>query len=158
MHYMTDCSELKNHRLVLIPCANPDGTYAGTNNERACSTAFGRCTADHIDINRDFLTFAAQESRALRDMIKKYKPDVYVNCHGWLDTVLGNKEVGSIFVNTLGLSYNQYGDYGYDKGYIIGWVAKNTGAKSVLLEYKNPNSVSVSRMIQSINKIVRSVN
>ncbi len=156
-HYKADCSELKNYRLVLIPCANPDGTYAGVNDKRACSTAFGRCTANHVDMNRDFLTFGAQESVYLRDMLKKYKPTVYVNGHGWLDTVLGNKEVGSIFVNTLGLNYNQYGDYGYEKGYIIGWVAHNLGSKSVLLEFASPESVNASKVITCINKIVANV-
>ena len=156
-HYKADCSELKNYRLVLIPCANPDGTYAGVNDKRACSTAFGRCTANHVDMNRDFLTFGAQESVYLRDMLKKYKPTVYVNGHGWLDTVLGNKEVGSIFVNTLGLNYNQYGDYGYEKGYIIGWVAHNLGSKSVLLEFASPESVNASKVITCINKIAASV-
>ncbi len=156
-HYKADCSELKNYRLVLIPCANPDGTYAGVNDKRACSTAFGRCTANHVDMNRDFLTFGAQESVYLRDMLKKYKPTVYVNGHGWLDTVLGNKEVGSIFVNALGLNYNQYGDYGYEKGYIIGWVAHNLGSKSVLLEFASPESVNASKVITCINKIVANI-
>ena len=156
-YYMNDCSELGEYRLVLVPCANPDGTYAGVNNLRACSTAFGRCTAAHIDMNRDFGTFAAQESRYLRDLIKKYSPDVYVNCHGWLDMVLGNTEVGSIFVNEYNLTTKKYGSYGLSQGYIIGWVKENIGAKSVLLEYKNSSSTDYKKMIKCINKIAATV-
>ena len=156
-YYMNDCSELGKYRLVLVPCANPDGTYAGVNDLRACSTAFGRCTAAHIDMNRDFGTFAAQESRYLRDLIKKYSPDVYVNCHGWLDMVLGNTEVGSIFVNEYNLTTKKYGSYGLSQGYIIGWVKENIGAKSVLLEYKNSSSTDYKKMIKCINKIAATV-
>ena len=156
-YYMNDCSELGEYRLVLVPCANPDGTYAGVNNLRACSTAFGRCTAAHIDMNRDFGTFAAQESRYLRDLIKKYSPDVYVNCHGWLDMVLGNTEVGSIFVNEYNLTTKKYGSYGLSQGYIIDWVKENIGAKSVLLEYKNSSSTDYKKMIKCINKIAATV-
>ena len=156
-YYSKDCSELGNYRLVLVPCANPDGTYAGTNDLRACSTAFGRCTAAHIDMNRDFRTFAAQESRYLRDLIKKYNPNVYVNCHGWLDMVLGNKEVGSIFVDEYSLKNTKYGVYAYSEGYIIGWVNNYIGAKSVLLEYKNSKSTDYTKMINCINKIAATV-
>ena len=154
-YYKTHSSELGNYRLVIVPCANPDGTFAGSNNYREAPNAFGRCTAQHFDINRDFLNRNAQETRYLQALIKKYDPDVYVNCHGWLDTVLGNKEIGSIFVGTLGLKYTQYGDYGYDKGYAIGWVAYNIGAKSVLLEFPSPYQVDYTKMITCIRKITR---
>lgn len=53
-YFVNHIKELKNYTLVIVPCANPDGVIAGTNNQRACNTAFGRCTANHIDINRDW--------------------------------------------------------------------------------------------------------
>lgn len=156
-YYNEHISELNGKRLVIVPCANPDGTYAGTNNERACSSAFGRCTANHVDMNRDFISgkFKAKESVALRDLIKKYKPKYYINFHGWLDTTLGDSTIGSIFRSTLGLSGNQDGQYGVDLGYIIGWVKQNVGSKACLVEFKSPGSVSYTKVIKGLNQLFK---
>lgn len=157
-HYQLDCESLQDYRLVLIPCANPDGTYAGINDERATSkTAFGRCTAEHIDINRDFGNFKAQESVYLRNYIQKYNPNIYVDCHGWLDEVVGNKEVGSIFVDEFNLSITKYDKDLYKYGYVYSWVSKHITTKSVLLEFKNSQSADVEKMVNSIDKIVDTV-
>ena len=41
--------------MVVVPCANPDGTISGKNNYRAeIKGAFGRCTYKGKDMNRDF--------------------------------------------------------------------------------------------------------
>ena len=157
-HYQLDCESLQDYRLVLIPCANPDGTYAGINDERASSkTAFGRCTAEHIDINRDFGDFKARESVYLRDYLLKYNPDIYVDCHGWLDEVVGNKEVGSIFLDEFNLSITKYDRDLYKYGYVYSWVNKHITTKSVLLEFKNSQSADANIMINSIDKIVDTI-
>lgn len=156
-YYDSHLSELNGYRLVLVPCANPDGTYAGTNNQRACSTAFGRCTADHIDINRDFYSggFKAKESRALRDLIKKYKPTYYLNFHGWENSTLGDSTIGKIFRSELSLSTNKDGRYGADLGYIIGWVKNNVGSKACLIEFKSPSTVDYKKVIKGFARLVK---
>lgn len=156
-YYDSHLSELNGYRLVLVPCANPDGTYAGTNNQRACSTAFGRCTADHIDINRDFYSggFKAKESRALRDLIKKYKPTYYLNFHGWEDSTLGDSTIGKIFREELSLTTNKDGRYGTDSGYIIGWVKNNVGSKACLVEFKSPSTVDYKKVIKGFARLVK---
>lgn len=73
-YYASNPDKLRNFRLVIIPCLNPDGTIAGTNNNRANSTAFGRCTANHIDMNRDFPSCNAVESRAFKALLSKTDP------------------------------------------------------------------------------------
>ena len=156
-YYNSHLSELNGYRLVLVPCANPDGTYAGKNNQRACSTAFGRCTADHIDINRDFISggFKAKESRALRDLIKKYKPTYYLNFHGWEDSTLGDSTIGKIFRSELSLTTNKDGRYGADLGYIIGWVKNNVGSKACLVEFKSPSTVDYKKVIKGFARLVK---
>lgn len=154
-YYNDHLSELNGRRLVVVPCANPDGTYAGTNNQRACKTAFGRCTANHVDINRDFYSggFKAKESQALRDLMKKYKPTYYVNFHGWLDETIGDAKLGSLFRSNLGLTDNRDGKYGSGEGYIIAWARDTFNAKACLVEFKNPNSVNYKNVAKCISKI-----
>lgn len=156
-YYNEHIGELKGWRLVIVPCANPDGTYKGTNNQRAQATAFGRCTANHVDMNRDFKSggFKAKESDALRNLIVKYKPTYYINFHGWLDTTLGDSTIGSAFRSALGLSGNQDGQYGADKGYIIGWVKNNVRAKACLVEFKNPSNANYKKVITGLNKLMK---
>lgn len=47
-HYFQS-ENLHGCRLLIIPCANPDGIAEGTIND-----GFGRCNAYGIDLNRDF--------------------------------------------------------------------------------------------------------
>ena len=147
---------LYNYRLVIVPCANPDGTIDGVNNQRACSTAFGRCTAAHVDMNRDFISgsFKAQESRALKDLMYDYKMSIYIDFHGWLNTVLGDSNLVDIFRSTAGLSRDQSGSYGTSQGYIIGWVKQNLGARSALVEFKSPSSLKNSSVVNGISRAV----
>ncbi|MDE5974412.1 MAG: hypothetical protein K2G73_07060, partial [Eubacterium sp.] len=101
-YYAKNPKMLKNYRLVIVPCLNPDGTIAGVNNQRACSTAFGRCTAKHVDMNRDFVSFQAIESRYLKDFLNKYRPDVFTDFHGWLDETIGTGALCNIYNKHLG--------------------------------------------------------
>lgn len=146
-------SELGKCRLVIVPCANPDGAIAGTNNQRACSTAFGRCTANHIDMNRDFGSFRAAESRYLRDFIVESKPSVYLNMHGWLDETIGDTQLNSIINRQLGLS-DRIDRYPTQQGYVIHWVHNNLGIPATLVEYKSSSSVSTDKDINMIKAII----
>ena len=106
-HFASHPEELGNYRLVIVPCANPDGAIAGKNAQRSGKNAFGRCTAAHIDINRDFGPFKGKETRALRDFILRSKPHVYINAHGWLNETLGTKKLCQIVNRTPALKENE---------------------------------------------------
>ena len=83
-------------RLIIVPCANPDGVYAGV-----IKNGYGRCNAQGIDLNRDFdynwsyigvprfqtgyKPFSAPESQILRDFVLIEKHDVVLDFHGWLN-------------------------------------------------------------------------
>lgn len=154
-YFASHVSELKNYTLVIVPCANPDGTIAGTNNKRACSTAFGRCTAKHIDMNRDFGQFKAVETQKLRDFIVKTKPDFYLNMHGWLDETIGDSNLNTIINKQLGLS-KKVNNYPTTQGYAIDWVHKNLKIPATLVEYKSSSSVSTQKDINMIKAIINS--
>lgn len=155
-YYAENPGNLKNFRLVIIPCLNPDGTIAGTNNQRACSTAFGRCTANHIDMNRDFMSgkFKATETKAMVNLLKKYKPDVYTDFHGWLDGTYGTKDLCTLFGNTLRLSERHVDKYGSTKGYIEGYVHSTYKCPSALVEYTSPKKVSHYDTYTAINRVI----
>jgi len=154
-YFANHTSELKNYRLVIIPCVNPDGAIAGKNNLRACPNAFGRCTAKHIDINRDFISFKAVETRKLRDFITDIKPDFYLNMHGWLDETIGDKNLNTIINKQLGLS-KRIDNYPVQSGYAIDWVHKKLHIPATLVEYKSSKSVSLSKDINMIKAIIKS--
>ena len=151
-YYAKYPEKLKNFRIVIIPCLNPDGTIAGKNNYRASKNAFGRCTADHIDMNRDFPGFKASESKALRDFLKSYRPNVFTDFHGWLDESIGTGEMCRIYNKNMGLKGNMSGSF--FEGYLYSYINKTYRCPSVLVEYKNPNSVSHNQTVNSINEII----
>lgn len=155
-YFANNPSELRDYRIVIVPCANPDGTIDGNNNLRTGSSAFGRCTAAHVDMNRDFISgsFKGQESRALRDLMKSYKMNVYIDFHGWLNTVLGNGTLVDIFRSTNGISRDQTGSYGTSQGYIIGWANENLGARSALVEFKSPSNCHYTNVANGIKQVV----
>lgn len=153
-HYAKNPKMLKNYRLVIIPCLNPDGTVAGVNNQRACSTAFGRCTAKHIDMNRDFSPFKAIESRYFRDFLNKYKPDVFTDFHGWFNEVLGTGKLCDIYSRNMGLSTKKAGSFGTSSGYLHGYVNKTYKCPSALVEYKAPDKISHKQTYSAINEII----
>lgn len=154
--YFTEhSSALKNFRLVIVVCANPDGTFDGKNNSRANSRAFGRCTAKHVDINRDFKRFKGKETRALKKFILKEEPDVYLNCHGWENQVIGTRKLNKIVKDNLKVRRTQNGVYCYNKGFVIGWVHKKLQIPAALVEYKNTSSVSTTKDVKMIKDIVK---
>lgn len=154
-YFATHSSELKNYRLVIVPCVNPDGNIAGKNNKRACSSAFGRCTAKHIDMNRDFRAFKAVESRKLRDFIVDCKPKIYINGHGWLNETYGTTKLCQIIDKNVGLGAVNGGQYCYSQGYIIGWVHNKYNIPCCLLEYKSPKSLSTSKNVKMIKEVIK---
>lgn len=156
-YYAENPGNLGNFRLVIIPCLNPDGTIAGTNNQRACSTAFGRCTANHVDMNRDFMSgqFKATETKAMVNLLKKYRPDVYTDFHGWLDGTYGTADLGTIFGNTLRLSERHNGRYGATLGYIEGYVHSTYNCPSALIEYTSPSKVNHYNTYTAINRVIK---
>ncbi len=154
--YFTEhSSALKNFRLVIVVCANPDGTFDGKNNSRANSRAFGRCTAKHVDINRDFGKFKGKETRALKKYILKSDPDIYMNCHGWENQVIGTRKLNKIVKKNLRVRRMQNGVYCYNKGFAIGWVHKKLQIPVALVEYKNTSSVSTTKDVKMIKDIVK---
>ncbi len=154
--YFTEhSSSLKNYRLIIVVCANPDGTFNGRNNSRANSRAFGRCTAKHVDMNRDFRRFRGKETRALKKYILKSDPDLYINCHGWENQVIGSRKLNRIIRSSHNLRRTQNDVYCYNQGFAIGWVHRELGIPVALLEYKNTSSVSTKKDIKMIKNIVK---
>lgn len=154
--YFTEhSSSLKNYRLIIVVCANPDGTFYGRNNSRANSRAFGRCTAKHVDMNRDFRRFRGKETRALKKYILKSDTDLYINCHGWENQVIGSRKLNKIIRKNLNLRRTQNDVYCYNQGFAIGWVHRKLGIPVALLEYKNTSSVSTKKDIKVIKNIVK---
>lgn len=156
-YFARNPGDLKNMRLVVIPCLNPDGVISGTNELYTGSSSFGRNTANHVDLNRDFNSFRGQESRAMRSLLQKYNPDVFCDFHGWLNTTLGTPKMCDIFSDTLGLSRKQANHYGSSSGYMIGYVHDTYGAAVALVEYRN-SSISHTRTINAICKAINYYN
>lgn len=152
-YYANHPSELKNMRLIVIPCLNPDGVIAGTNELYTGGSSFGRNTANHVDLNRDFNTFNGYESRAIRSLMQKYRPNILCDFHGWLDTSIGNPNMVNIFSDTLGLSRKQPNRYGESYGYLMGYSYKTYGAASLLVEYRNSN-ISHTNTVRAISKTI----
>ena len=154
--YFTEhSSALKNYRLIIVVCANPDGTFDGRNNSRANSRAFGRCTAKHVDMNRDFRRFRVKETRALKKYILKSDTDLYINCYGWENQVIGSRKLNKIIRSSHNLRRTQNDVYCYNQGFAIGWVHRELGIPVALLEYKNTSSVSTKKDIKVIKNIVK---
>ncbi len=156
-YYANNNELLGDYRMVIIPCANPDGVLFGTNNWRQERLgAFGRCTAKGIDINRDFKTglFRATESKALRDCLNAYKPNIYLNFHGWENSVIGNPRIVSVFRAKVGLKTDKSNRYGSENGYIISWVKNTFKAEAAIVEFKNSKSVDRSKVKNAINALM----
>lgn len=158
-YYSENPEDLGDYRMVIVPCANPDGVLYGNNNLRAENEeAFGRCTYTGVDINRDFKAgcFKAAESQALKALMDEYPPSIYINFHGWENSVLGNPDLIRILVPALDLSRGNPDWYRAEDGFIMGFVKEYYGAKSVLVEFENSASVSESRVIYAINEVMSS--
>lgn len=143
-YYKEHYDELGTYELYIVDCSNPDGTYDGYTNN-----GYGRCQSNGIDLNRDFdyyhvnyyndrnrttSAFSAVESRALRDLTNKIKPDYVVDCHGWLNGYYGSKDLYYKFSKVMPMPYCG----GNGSGYYAGWVT-TIGAEGMLLEFPWPS-------------------
>ena len=153
-----------NCRLLIIPCANPDGLLDGTTNN-----GFGRCNAKGIDLNRDFdanyvanttkgrnytpYAFSASESRALRDLCLEYDPDVVLDLHGWLNTTIGDSELADVFFREMGLTHQVGFTSTNCQGYFANW-AHQQGALALLVEFTNP-SINMTNLKNAIDCLVK---
>lgn len=158
-YYSEYPEDLGDYTMVIVPCANPDGVMYGVNDHRAEEgDAFGRCTSAGIDMNRDFKAgcFKAVESKALKALMDEYSPSIYINFHGWENSVLGNPDLIRILVPGLDLSRGNPDWYRAEDGFIMGFVKEYYGAKSALVEFENSDSVSETKLIGTINKIILS--
>ena len=161
MHY-SQSKDLKDCRLLIVPCANPDGIAEGTTNY-----GFGRCNADGIDLNRDFdanhvpytsvrnytpYPFSAVESRALRDLLLAANPDIVVDFHGWLNYTIGSSELAEVFSTYVSLNHkNELTTSAH--GYFSYW-AQLQGCQALLVEFKDTTSVVHSDVILAVDRLV----
>lgn len=154
--------DLADSRLMIIAPANPDGLYEGTTKD-----GFGRCNANGVDLNRDFdaahtpmtnarnytpYPFSAAESRALRDLVNEYNPDIVLDCHGWEDCTIGDGELARVFNEEMGLRHKKsFSDNAH--GYFSYWAHKQ-GALSLLVEFTNP-SFDRQSFVNAIARLTR---
>ena len=154
-------TEMANTRVLIVPCANPDGLYEGTTNN-----GFGRCNAKGIDLNRDFdalqkvfnsarnytqYPFSAKESQALRDLIYAEDPDAVLDLHGWENCTIGDGKLADVFKTYVGLNHKTEFNSNCN-GYLSYW-AHLQGADSLLVEFRN-TSIPKESVAQAIDKIL----
>ncbi|HOP11846.1 MAG TPA: M14 family zinc carboxypeptidase [Oscillospiraceae bacterium] len=141
---------LEDAELFIVPMVNPDGVMNRNGGEK-----FGRGQSQGIDMNRDFLKgqFKAQETVALRNLMKELSPDVFIDFHGWYDESYGDAELGRAFAANLGLAHVSE-EYGTRQGYLYGY-AKSQGARALLVEHSGYASVNTKDLILSLNIIMR---
>lgn len=160
-HY-SQSADLQDCRLLIVPCANPDGIAEGTTNN-----GFGRCNADGVDLNRDFdanhvvytsarnytpAPFSGVESQALRDLVWAAEPDVVIDFHGWLNYTIGSSELAEVFSTYVGLNHkNELTTSAH--GYFSYW-AELQGAEALLVEFKDTDSVVHSDVIMAIDQLI----
>ena len=162
-YYNNNYPENCKTRLIIIPCANPDGLYDGTTNN-----GFGRCNANGVDLNRDFdanyrsyssarnytqYPFSAAESRALRDLYTSVKPSTVIDFHGWENCTIGNYELAQIFEEEMGLAHKVSFMTNNASGYFSNW-AYQQGSYSLLVEFTNSNSVDGNKLLNSVNRLI----
>jgi hypothetical protein len=105
-HFSAHPEELGGWTAYVVPTANPDGMEHGTNNEReGAPDAYGRCTSEAEDINRNFSTSKFAEHDALKALVDDSKPSVVVDFHGWYDCYYGKSQVGDYFANAFDAKY-----------------------------------------------------
>ena len=179
--------------IYILPEINPDGRkYGTTNNGPGRTTLYSQAPNNKgIDLNRCWKTsgfnanensrnyagtapYQAYEAQALRDFLQSHKSQngqtVLVDLHGWLQQLIGNREIGMYyavqFPENHGRSLDKYGD-----GYIIDWartaLASNGKlAKTALIELtKNVYSLKdvenqklAERYIQATLSMLHGVN
>lgn len=160
--YYANSENLRDCRLLIISCANPDGIMDGNTQD-----GFGRCNADGIDLNRDFDAnhmvytnprnytpepFSGAESRALRDLVWAAKPDIVVDFHGWLNYTIGSSALAEVFSLHVGVNHKKELTSAAH-GYFSYW-AQLQGAEAILVEFKNPDNVIHGNVIQAVDRLV----
>ncbi len=160
-YYTENPEAYRNTRLIVVPCANPDGLEAGTTNN-----GFGRCNASGIDLNRDFDAehkvftnarnktlepFSAVESKALRDLVLENDVDVLIDFHGWLNMTIGDASLAEIFEEEMNLKHKTEFNSNCN-GYFSYW-AHLKGAESLLVEFKDEN-ISFDKLVDALDKII----
>ncbi len=154
-YYSNNNDILGKTRIVIVPCCNPDGLFDGISNK-----GFGRKTAKNIDINRDFDNYSAIETLEIIDLMIKYKPDVYIDVHGWLNAVYGDAAVLTPFYNNCLIERKYPNQFGHGKGYAISYVKNNiktiTSAKPrcALVEFNSPDEISPKKMVMALNELL----
>ena len=164
-YYNTNTDKWSDTRLLIVPCANPDGLYDGYTNN-----GFGRCNANGVDLNRDFdanykanptvgrnytpYAFSASESRALRDLVNEYSADVVIDFHGWLNYTIGDYEIAQVFYEEMGLSHYKSFTSSNANGYFANW-AHQQGALGLLVEFTNSRSVTIDKLLSATNRILQ---
>ncbi len=161
-HY-SSAEDMKGCRLLIVPCANPDGLYDGYTNN-----GFGRCNAKGIDLNRDFdanyvsyssarnytpYAFSAAESRALRDLCLQYEPDVVIDFHGWLNETIGDSELAEVFYQEMGLTHYISFTSTNCSGYFANWAHQN-GALGLLVEFTSSNSINKDNLLAAVDRLI----
>lgn len=162
-YYNESYPEGSSTRLIVVPCANPDGLYEGTTND-----GFGRCNANGVDLNRDFdanyksystprnytqTPFSAAESRALRDLYNEVNPDVVIDFHGWLNYTIGNYELAQVFEDELGLPHYVNFTTTNASGYFSNW-AYQQGSLGLLVEFTSSTSVDFDKLINAVDRLI----
>lgn len=162
VEYYAACDNLQGCRLLIVPCANPDGIAEGTTNN-----GFGRCNAEGVDLNRDFDAnhvvtttarnytlepFSAPESCALRDLALASNPDVVIDFHGWLNYTIGDAGLAEVFSLNVGLNhYKKLTSSAH--GYFSYW-AQLQGAEALLVEFTNSGSVNKESVMAAVDQIL----
>ncbi len=162
VEYYSANADLNGCRLLIIPCANPDGIAEGTTNY-----GFGRCNADGVDLNRDFdaehiayttarnytpAPFTGVESQALRDLVWAANPAVVVDFHGWLNYTIGDSGLAELFSTYVGVNHkNELSTSAH--GYFAYW-AELQGAEAILVEFKDTDSVVHSDVIDAVDQLL----
>jgi hypothetical protein len=98
--------KLNGWTVYVVPTANPDGTFAGTNNWReGTAGAFGRCTSNARDPNRNVSVGTSKEQRKLKELFVQVRPTIAIDFHGWYNTYYGNTKIGGFFQRSFNASY-----------------------------------------------------
>ena len=159
-YYANNPSKLKNMKIIIVPCLNPDGTLEGKNSLRSGKKAFGRNTYKHIDMNRDFKKgrFKAKETKAFKKFLEKYKPNVFIDFHGWLNECLGTTDICKLSQKSFGFKKLLKGVYAVTNGYLYGYVHKQYNCPTALVEFKSPKKVNHKNIYTFINNVIKKYN
>lgn len=153
--YYSNDQNLERVRMIIVPCCNPDGLYDGNS-----SKDFGRKTANETDINRDFDDSCAVETIELKNLMIKYKPDIYIDVHGWLNALYGDKDIMEAFYNNCLIERKYPNQFGHGKGYAISYVKRhikpkmNVKPQCVLVEFNSPDEISPKKMVMALNELL----